>query len=93
MDTNILPILAAIVALMFIANSSMGKAKSPNSIKNLKASQTWGIKFFDDAKWLKWILISILKIIFVIIFGLWRLIASGVRLGTPNFVKKIQKGF
>jgi|GEM_PF-1634152 len=91
MKDSVIMILFAIVILMFIANSRLGKAKVPK-IKNLRASQVWGNTFFDTKKWLKWILIFLLKLAAEIVFGLWRLIASGIQMGTPSFFKKITNG-
>ncbi len=93
MDNSLIIILIAVITLMFIANSSLGKAESPKAIKNLKSSQLWKITFFDNNKWLKSIIIIIIKFGSWLIFGLWRLISTGIRLGTPSFFKKIQKGF
>lgn len=92
MSSSFIMILIAVIALMFIANGSLGKAKKPNFIKNLKSSQSWNISFFDNNKWLKLIIIIIIKIGTELILGLWRLIATGIKLGTPSFFKKIQKG-
>lgn len=87
MTNSLTVILMIVVIAMVIANSSFGKAQTPNAIRKLKPRSN------DWKKLLEWIPIIIIRIIVGSIFLLWRLVASGIRWATPNFFKKILKGF
>jgi hypothetical protein len=86
-------IIFLVIAFMILANSRIGrKTKMPRRIGGLRPNQCWGIIFFDSRLWLKRVLITLLKITVFCLLFIWRLIALGLRLGTPNFLKRIIKG-
>lgn len=69
---TLIGLIIGIAILFFILNLNskelgLKKIKIPSKIKALNSGQVWGIAFFDRNKWIKDILIFILKAIFGII--------------------------
>jgi hypothetical protein len=89
--STVIVIIISIIAIGFIASRiDTKKIKTPNSLTRRKSSDLWGNAFFDRNRWLKWILLSLLKTIVALFFALLRLAVGAGKMVWDARPKKIK---